>query len=115
MRKITILLLTLASIFAPAQNVTTPPVTGVNQYFSVTGCTTAQSTDSNCTGTITLPTAYPDNAYFIQMTPNSINGAFIAVSVSGTLAAGSFPYTLTCTFNCAAIVAPTIYVFTHHN
>ena len=88
---------------------------GINQYFTVTGCTTAASTDSNCTGTINLPVAYADNAYFVWLTPNTINGAFLATTVSGTLATNSFPYTLTCTFNCSSIVAPTIYVFTHHN
>lgn len=88
---------------------------GLNKYFSVSGCTTAASTDSNCTGTITLPVAYADASYIPMMTVNSVNGAFLAVSVSGSLAAGSFPYTLTCTFNCSSIVTPTIYVYTHHN
>lgn len=82
--------------------------------FSFTGCVTAQSTDSSCTGTVTITPAYANASYFPQLTINSNNGAFLAVSVSGTLSAGSFPYTITCTFNCSVIVAPTIYVHTRH-
>lgn len=88
---------------------------GINQWFSVSGCSTATSTDSSCTGTITLPVAYADAVYIPVMTINSINGAFLSVSVSGSLTASNFPYTITCSFNCGTIVTPTIYIFTHHN
>lgn len=88
---------------------------GWGQWFSTTGCTPPTSTDGSCTGTITLPATYPDAVYIPVLTVNSNNGAFISISVSGGLAAGSFPYTVTCTFNCSSTVAPTIYVHTRHN
>lgn len=92
---------------------TTTPA-GVVKVFSVTGCTTAASTDSSCTGTITVSPAFADASYIPVLTINSVNGAFVSISISGSLAAGSIPYTITCTFNCGSIVAPTIYVHAIH-
>ncbi len=86
-----------------------------DQYFAFTGCAPGASTDAGCSGTVTLPTAMTDASYFPMLSINSVNGAFLAVSVSGSLTATTFPYTVTCTYNCATIVAPTIYVHAHHD
>jgi hypothetical protein len=90
---------------------------GVTKDFSVSGCTPASSTDSQCTGTITISPAFADASYIPQLTVNN-NGtaqnANLSISVNGALAAGSIPYTLTCTFNCSPVNAPTIYVHAFH-
>lgn len=88
---------------------------GGDKYFSTGGCSPATGTDSACTGTITLSPAYGDAAYIPQLTINANNGAYLAISISGALTSSSIPYTITCTFNCGSIAAPTIYVHTHHN
>jgi len=88
---------------------------GVTKDFSASGCSPATSTDASCTGTITISPAFADASYIPQLTINTTNGAFLAVSISGSLAAGSIPYTITCTFNCSVINTPTIYVHAHHN
>lgn len=86
----------------------------VTQSQTVTGCTPASSTDSGCTGTITLSPAMADTSYQVFLQVNSINGAFLSASVSGALTTTTVPYTITCSFNCATVVAPTLYVFARH-
>lgn len=86
--------------------------------FSVTGCTPASSTDSQCTGTITVSPAFADATYIPILTANnngsSPQAANFVVTVSGSLSSNSIPYALSCTFDCANIVAPTIYVIAIH-
>lgn len=86
----------------------------VDRFFSVSGCAPTTSTDSSCTGSISISPALQDANYTPLLTINSNNGAFLAISVNNTLAAGSIPYTITCTFNCGSISTPTIYVHVHH-
>jgi hypothetical protein len=86
----------------------------INRNFSQSGCSPPTSTDSSCSGTVNISPALPDASYTPQLTLNSINGAFLAISVSGSLTSSSIPYTITCTFNCGSISTPTIYVHLEH-
>jgi len=92
-------------------------VPGVTKDFSQAGCTPASSTDSQCTGSITISPAFADASYIPQLTVNN-NGtaqnAQLLITVNGALMAGSIPYTLTCTFYCSPVNAPTIYVHAFH-
>lgn len=88
-------------------------------YTAVTSCTLSASTDTQCSGTITVNPAMPDTTYYVQLTANT-NGngphAGLSAAVDGALATGSIPYTLTCTFNCGTMgTTPTLYVHAHHN
>lgn len=81
--------------------------TGTDQYFSVslgatTLCTLATSTDAGCTGTINLPVAFADANYFVTTQVDSPDGAFLFITLHGSKLAGSFPYSLTCTFGCSS-------------
>lgn len=86
------------------------------RVFSVTGCTPASSTDSQCTGTITVSPAFADANYIPQLTANGNGGTVpnLVVTVNGALAAGSIPYAISCTFDCGTVPAPTIYVTAIH-
>lgn len=92
----------------------------VNEDFSFTGCTVAASTDNQCSGTFSLPTAMPDATYFLTWGVNALGGSQNLVM---TLNQPTLPvspsvtvnYVLTCTFACTATVSPTIYVHAHHN
>ncbi len=89
--------------------------TWVDEWFTVSSpCTLATSTDSSCTGTITLPTAMPNATYFIMLTANATGGANIVLDVNGTPGNTSFPYIAGCTFNCTN-TAYTIQVHAHHD
>lgn len=93
-----------------------PATNGVDEYFTATGCTIAASTDNFCTGTVTLPTAMADTSYYVFTQANVGGGSqLIYMIVNGALTINSFPYILTCTFNCTASISPTIYVHAHHN
>lgn len=93
-----------------------PVPLGDTRDFSVSGCTTAASTDSNCTGSITISPAMATSTYIPQLTINSVSGgAFLAISITGALTTTSIPYNITCTFNCGTISTPTIYVHIHQN
>lgn len=95
------------------------PTPVVVQSFSVSGCATAGTTDSNCTGTITLPVAMADNNYTpaltINATASSGAGPFLSLEVAGALTATTIPYNITCTFGCTVSTANTIYVIARHN
>lgn len=93
----------------------TAPITTVDQNFAVTGCTPGTSTDSTCSGTITLPASFADTTYFPQLQVSESSGAFLFAVVTGALGVNTIPYTITCTFNCSVINAPTIYVWARHN
>jgi hypothetical protein len=84
--------------------------------FAVTGCTPASSTDSQCTGTITISPAFADASYIPQLTANGNGGSVpnLVVTVNGALSAGSIPYAISCTFGCGTVNAPTIYVHAFH-
>lgn len=89
---------------------------GTTKDFAVTGCTPASSTDSQCTGSITISPAFADANYIPQLTANGNGGSVpnLVVTVNGALSAGSIPYALSCTFDCGTVNAPTIYVHAFH-
>jgi len=86
------------------------------RVFSATGCTPASSTDSQCTGSITVSPAFADASYIPILTANGNGGSVpnILVTVNGSLSSSSIPYALTCTFSCGTVNAPTIYVIAIH-
>jgi hypothetical protein len=100
------------------------PPTNQTESFSVSGCTTAASTDANCAGTITLPTAMADTSYSPVLTINATAfvpsggsgpGPFLSVEVAGPLTTTTIPYNITCTFGCSVATTNTIYVLARHN
>jgi hypothetical protein len=100
-----------------------PPATNQTESFSVTGCTTAASTDASCQGTITLPIAMADTSYSPVLTVNATAfsvpgpgpGPFLSIEVNGALTTTTIPYSITCTFGCSVSTANTIYVLARHN
>jgi hypothetical protein len=87
-----------------------------DEYFSFTGCSVAASTDAQCTGTATLGSAMPDTSYTLTTAVNNLGGGQnIFLTVNGSLTTTTFPYALTCTFDCTSVVTPTVYVHAHHN
>jgi hypothetical protein len=86
------------------------------RVFSVTGCTPASSTDSQCTGSITVSPAFADTSYVVQLTANGNGGSTpnLVVTVNGSLATNSIPYAISCSFSCGTVNAPTIYVTAIH-
>lgn len=86
------------------------------RVFSVTGCTPASSTDSQCSGTITVSPAFADANYIPQLTANGNGGTSpnLVVTVNGSLSSNSIPYVLSCSFDCGTVNAPTIYVTAIH-
>lgn len=93
------------------------PGSGTNSFqsFQVSGCVPANSTDSNCTGSISIPTTMPSSTYQVYLQVNSPDGAFLNAIVTGSLTTATIPYTITCTFNCSTITSDTIYVLAYHN
>ena len=88
---------------------------GTDQYMTWPGCTPANSTDASCTGSITLTNAEPDTSYFPFFSLNASAGAFLSITVFGSLTTTTIPYQITCTFNCGVPTTSTIYVHAHHN
>jgi hypothetical protein len=86
------------------------------RVFSATGCTPASSTDSQCTGTITVSPSFADANYIPTLTANGNGGSTpnILVTVNGSLTSSGIPYALSCTFGCGTVNAPTIYVIAIH-
>jgi len=76
------------------------------------GCTPSTSTDSFCTGSFSF-TAFADAGYVITNTVNESTGAFLTLSANSK-SAGSFNYTITCTFNCSSIATPTVDLYLVH-
>lgn len=94
--------------------------TGVDEYFSISGCSLSASTDNQCSGTFNLPTAMPDASYQVFTQANNFGGTqnvFMTISQSSLPVTPSttVDYVLTCTFGCTATVSPTVYVHAHHN
>lgn len=103
--------------YSVALNIGQGGTQGVTRDFSVSGCTPTTSTDAQCTGTITVSPALQDASYFPQLTINnngSSSNANLFAAVNGTITSSSIPYSMTCTFNCSNIPAPTIYVHIFH-
>jgi hypothetical protein len=97
------------------------PSTTVTKDFSVSGCSTAASTDSQCNGTITIPGGgFADASYFPVLTVNATAfsaggpGPFLSIEVAGALTSTTIPYNITCTFGCNISTAATIYVHAFH-
>ena len=91
----------------------------VDEYLTFTGCSLAASTDNQCSGTFNLTSAMPDASYQVFAQVNNLGGAQnLFLTVNGSLPVSpstAVPYVLTCTFGCATVVAPTVYVHAHHN
>lgn len=85
-----------------------------DQYFvwSPT-CGLSASTDSACTGTITIPTPEADTNFFVNMTVNT-GGAYIYASQNGAQGTSTIPYLATCTYGCNNPLNYTITVHVHH-
>jgi hypothetical protein len=92
---------------------------GLDQDFTRTACQfSANSTDNSCSTSFSLPVAYADFTYFIQITPElNVSGTpVLAVSlISHT--SSTITYDIGCTFGCSAISgqSATLHVHTHHN
>lgn len=99
--------------------VSVPCITSVQDqdWTSSALCSLANSTDSGCSGSISLPVAYADASYTVECMPTTSNGTFVSMSGQTSKASSSFPYVLTCTFNCGAAssAATTADCHSHHN
>ncbi len=69
-------------------------------------CTLAASTDSGCTGSFTLPTAYSSANYTVNTQVTAASGAWIYMTIVSKTTT-TVNYAATCTFNCATIGTPT--------
>jgi hypothetical protein len=84
------------------------------QFFDVVVCTPGTSTDSTCSGSFSLLATMADTNYGVWMQVVETSGAFIFATQTGALTTTSVPYTVTCTFNCSVINAPTLHVMVRH-
>lgn len=78
-------------------------------------CTPPTSTDSNCTGTITLPSSMGDANYSPTFGLTESSGAFLSITITGSITATTIPYVLSCTFNCSVVNQPVIHVIAAHH
>jgi hypothetical protein len=83
-------------------------------YINQSVCAPPASTDSNCTGTYTLPAPYADANYAAHFQVEATSGAFIYTVITGKTAT-TISYTNTCTFNCSTIGTITADIQTKHN
>ena len=71
-------------------------------------CTPSNSTDSQCTGSVTIPSAYADTGYGVVYSITDSGSSVPQLSLTITSkSTGSFTYALTCTFFCGSVGAPT--------
>lgn len=101
-----------------------PCYTGKDLNWTDTGCTLANSTDSSCPASTTLPSGgYADATYSVECTPeNSSPGSGgttipVVVFTTQTKTATAISYQLSCTFGCGSVatVTTTIDCHAHHN
>jgi hypothetical protein len=83
-------------------------------YFNQVLCTPPNSTDSNCTGTFSLPAAYADNNYGAGFQDQTSTGSFVYTVITGK-SASTISYTNTCSFNCTTVGTVTADIWTKHN
>lgn len=98
--------------------------TGINLDWTDTGCGLANSTDSTCPASTTLPSGgFADSTYSVECTPeNSSPGSGgttipVVVFTTQTKTATAVSYQLSCTFGCSSVatVTTTIDCHAHHN
>jgi hypothetical protein len=78
-------------------------------------CTPPTSTDSTCSGTITLPSSMGDANYSPAFSVMEAHGAYLSITITGTQTATVIPYEINCSFNCSVINLPVVHVIAVHH